>query len=124
MLFILTLMAALLSLVLNVLINYIPFPENIGMGFAFSLFIVLAGLGGHLMKYSMFRKEHMNKLRYAGGLIVIVILGFAFEGYMDMWATANTLWQKIFLVWLIILALFILSIPVLDFTEEEEAPEV
>jgi len=77
-------MAALLALVLNILMNYVPFPAAIGTGFALSLFIVLAGLGGHLLKSAMFKKEHMSKLRYVGGIIVIVVLGFAFDGYPDI----------------------------------------
>lgn len=124
MLFILTLMAALLALVLNVLINYVNFPAEIVMGFAFSLFILLGGLGGHLLKYARFSKEHMSKLRYIGGLIVIAVLGFAFDGYLEMWADSESIWQKIYLVWLAILGVFILSIPVLDVTENDVEPQV
>ena len=109
MLFILTLMAALLALVLNILMNYVPFPAAIGMGFALSLFIVLAGLGGHLLKSAMFKKEHMSKLRYVGGIIVIVVLGFAFDGYPDMWTDSESIRQMVFLVWLTVLGIFILS---------------
>lgn len=120
MIYILTIMSGIIAMLYYVLLDQMNFDHLPVMIFFTILLLGMAG-GAHYAKYARFSREHMSKLRYIGGLIVLGILALSATNYLELWHVAEPGLQKGFMVWLAVLAVIIFTVPVIDITIEDKS---
>ncbi len=125
MVFLLTFMTIILAIIYYTFVSAINF-DNLLIELLISLFIFGMGMGTMIMKYARYKYEHMSKWRYVGGGIVLLILILAATEFGDLINQQKKFSELLFIIWISILGLFILSLPVIDITrsEDEESPSI
>jgi len=80
--------------------------------------------GAHFLKMVRFTKNDTSKFRWVGGFIVAIALGLSSSRFIELFQSAESTGEVSFMIWASFVAVYIISIPILDLSGNQEQARV